>query len=123
LPTLASTHSIINPTPHPQSYTLSLHDALPISGATVALSGSSANPTTTSGARGEYTFRNVPNGTYKLTVTLVGFANGTRDNITVSGQNVEVPPITLAIASLTDTVVVSATKSDAKLIDAPAPLS
>src|SRR5207245_7885603 len=83
LPTLASTHSIINPTPHPQSYTLSLHDALPISGATVALSGSSANPTTTSGARGEYTFRNVPNGTYKLTVTLVGFANGTRDNITV----------------------------------------
>ena len=96
---------------------------LAVPGATIALSGSSANATTTSGARGEYTFRNVPNGTYKLTVTLVGFANGARDNIVVGGQNVEVPPITLAIASLTDTVVVSATKSDTKLIDAPATLS
>src|SRR5207244_5360225 len=91
--------------------------------ATIDHSSSSANQTTPTRTRGYYTFRNVPNGTYKLTVTLVGFANGARDNIAVSGRNVEVPPITLAIASLTDTVVVSATKSDAKLIDAPATLS
>jgi len=55
-------------------------------------------------------------------VTLSGFAPNTRD-VVVSGANVEVPVISLALGNLTDTIVVSATKSDAALIDAPATMS
>ena len=54
-----------------------------------------------------------------MTATLSGFAPGTRD-VVVGGANVEVPAISLALASLSDTIVVSATKSETALIDAPA---
>jgi outer membrane receptor protein involved in Fe transport len=92
-------------------------------GATVALVGPAHDATTTSGARGDYAFRNVPSGTYRVTITLSGFAPATRTDVTVSGGNQEIPPITLRLASLTDTVVVTATKSDGTLIDAPVTMS
>ena len=94
-----------------------------VPGATVELIGPASNSPTVSGARGEYTFRNVAPGTYRVQATLVGFATATQTDIVGGGSNVEVPPLTLRVASLTDTVVVSATKSEAALIDAPATLS
>jgi outer membrane receptor protein involved in Fe transport len=57
-----------------------------------------------------------------VTATLVGFAAAIAD-VTVSGTNVDVQPITLKIAALNDTVVVSASRSDAPLVDAPATMS
>ena len=93
-----------------------------VPGATVTLTGPGGTASTTSGPRGEYSFPNLANGTYHLTATLSGFAPATRD-VVVSGANVEVPVISLALGSLTDTIVVSATKSDAALIDAPATIS
>ena len=93
-----------------------------VPGATVTLTGPGGTASTTSGPRGEYSFPNLANGTYRITVTLSGFAPATRD-VVVSGANVAVPVISLALGSLTDTIVVSATKSDAALIDAPATIS
>ena len=93
-----------------------------VPGATVTLTGPGGTASTTSGARGEYSFANLANGTYRVAVTLSGFAPNTRE-VVVSGANVEVPVISLALGNLTDTIVVSATKSDAALIDAPATMS
>src|SRR5580765_1036466 len=93
-----------------------------VPGATVTLSGPGGTASTTSGSRGDYNFANLANGTYHVTATLSGFAPATRD-VAVSGANVEVPAISLALANLSDTIVVSATKSDSALIDAPATIS
>ena len=93
-----------------------------VPGATVTLDGPGGTAYGDSGSRGEYSFTNLANGSYKVTATLSGFAPGTRD-VVVSGANVEVPAISLALASLSDTIVVSATKSDTALIDAPATIS
>jgi len=86
-------------------------------------SGGGPSATVTTDARGQYVFSNVPSGTYHVTVALVGFATATRSDVTVSNGNVDVPAITLQIAALSDTVVVSATRSDAALIDAPATMA
>src|SRR5438874_2282822 len=94
-----------------------------IPGATVVLAGPGTHTPTTSGARGEYSFRNVSPGTYQITATLVGFSPATRDNVDVAASNVEVPPLALAVASIGETVVVSASKSETALIDAPATMS
>ena len=93
-----------------------------VPGATVTLLGPGGS-TTISGSRGDYSFRNVAAGTYRITVTLSGFATATRENVVVGGSNVELPPISLAIASLNDTIVVSASRSETALIDAPATMS
>jgi outer membrane receptor protein involved in Fe transport len=94
-----------------------------VPGATVELIGPGTTAPTVSGSRGEYSFSNVSPGTYRIQATLVGFAPAVQNNVIVSAANVEVPRLTLRIASLTDTVVVSATKSDATLLDAPATMS
>src|SRR5258706_1701769 len=94
-----------------------------VPGATVSLAGGSSRQFATSGQDGAYTFSNVTSGTYKLTVSLVGFSQAVRDAVTVSGANVSVPAITLNLANLSETVVVSATKSGTALVDAPATMS
>ena len=94
-----------------------------VPGATVTLAGPGTHVPAVSGARGEYSFKNLSAGTYQLTVTLPGFSQATRDNIAVGESAVEIPPIALKLASLTDTVVVSASKSDTALIDAPVTMS
>jgi outer membrane receptor protein involved in Fe transport len=93
-----------------------------VPGATVTLDGPGGAQTAVSGPRGDYSFANVANGTCKVTAMLPGFAPATRE-VVVSGSNVEVPAISLSLASLSDTIVVSASKSDTALIDAPATLS
>src|SRR5207245_2009905 len=72
---------------------------------------------------GQYSFNNGSPGIYPLTATLVGFSQATRDNIAVGASNVEVPPLTLTVASIGETVVVSASKSETALIDAPVTMS
>src|SRR5262245_17403372 len=94
-----------------------------VPGATVDLIGPGTHAPTVSGASGEYSFRDVRPATYRIEVTLIGFAPALQNDVTVATSNVEVPAITLRLASLTDTVVVSATKSEATLIDAPATMS
>jgi outer membrane receptor for ferrienterochelin and colicins len=94
-----------------------------VPGATVTLAGPGTHAPTITGARGEFSFRNLSAGTYQITVTLAGFSHATRDNIAVGESTVEMQPIALKVATLADTVVVSASRSDTALIDAPATMS
>ena len=91
-------------------------------GATVQLTGTT-NAVTTSGSGGQYTFRNVAPGTYVIEVRLIGFAPAIRENVTVGSGDLTVPAITLEIATLSDLVVVTATRSDTALIDVPVTMS
>ncbi|MFN7914252.1 MAG: TonB-dependent receptor [Vicinamibacterales bacterium] len=91
-------------------------------GATVSLSGGGERRVEVTDAGGVFTFRNVPAGDYDLAAELSGFAEG-RVRVSVAGGSVEVPRLTLATATINDTVVVSASKTDVKLLDAPATMS
>src|SRR5262249_50815020 len=90
---------------------------------TVVLSGPAGNQTTVSGGQGDYSFQNVAAGTYEVTVTLVGFATAKQSGVTVSSGSVAVPRITLSLGTLGETVVVSASRIDTALADAPATMS
>ena len=96
-----------------------------VPGATVQLAGASSRDFTTSGPGGAYQFSNIAVGTYEVTATLVGFAPAAGSRILV-GPNVSpvvAPALTLKLATLSETVVVSATKTNTSLIDAPATMS
>ncbi len=106
------------------SGTVTDESGLPVPGATVTLTGGGGvHQTTTTGSTGEYTFAGVAPGTYDVAVTLTGFAPSTQTGIAVAATPVTVPPITLRIAGLGETVVVSASRSETPLIDAPATMS
>jgi outer membrane receptor protein involved in Fe transport len=94
-----------------------------VPGATVQLVGPQVVPSTTTGPRGDYRFRGVTNGTYRVTVTLAGFSPASATEVTIGNADVVVPPITLTLASLTETVVVSASRTVRALVDAPATMS
>src|SRR3954470_5675656 len=94
-----------------------------VPGATVTLAGPATTASATTGGRGEYAFPAVAAGTYRLTATLPGFSTVAREGIVVGTSNVEVGAIPLSLASLSDTVVVSASRSNEALIDAPATIS
>lgn len=95
-----------------------------VPGATVQLSGTSKRDFTTSGPDGAYRFSNVAVGSYDVSATLVGFAPTAGTRVMVGPTvPVNVPALTLKIASFTDTVVVSATKTNTALVDAPATMS
>ena len=91
-----------------------------VPGATVELAGAGSRQFATSGPDGAYSFSNVARGTYKLTVSLVGFSQAVNDGVAVSSESVTLPPVAVRVASLSETVVVSATKSGTALVDVPA---
>ena len=91
-------------------------------GATVVLTGPSQETAITDGT-GVYRFENTPPGTYRLSVSLSGFSEATRDNIVVGAAAMTVPPIELSVASVSEVVVVSASRSASALIDAPATMT
>src|SRR5438552_15837775 len=75
-----------------------------VPGATVQLAGPGGNTSTTSGPKGEYSFRDLARGTYRVTATLSGFSPGTHDGIVVDTSNVELAALTLKVGSLTDVI-------------------
>lgn len=94
-----------------------------VPGATVTLTGANLRLSTSSGPRGDYAFAGVAPGTYDITISLAGFADATRKGIVVANTAVVVPGITITLARLGETVVVSASKTPSALIDAPATMS
>jgi outer membrane receptor protein involved in Fe transport len=94
-----------------------------VRGAAVVLAGASSRETTTTGARGEYLFEDVSAGTYRLLVFRVGFAEAARENVVVGTDAVALVPIQLSVATMAETVVVSASRSESALIDAPATMT
>lgn len=93
-----------------------------VPGATVTLAGPRSQ-TTTSGPAGAYRFVTLPAGTYQISVLLSGFAPATRDNVVVASGEVTVPSMTLALAGIGEVVVVSASKVETTLINAPATMT
>lgn len=92
-------------------------------GATIELVGQGDRQTTQSDADGQYTFANVPQGTYDVTVSLVGFAQARQTGVMVGDGPVDLGTITLALAAVSDTIVVSASRNEVALVDAPATMS
>lgn len=94
-----------------------------VPGATVQLTGPSVEEVQFTDAAGEFRFQNVPPGTYQLSVTLSGFTDVTLDQVVVADEEVSVSPIQLTIAGIGETVVVSASRAESALIDAPATMT
>ena len=96
-----------------------------VPGASVQLAGAGgrARAFAVTGPDGSYSFNNVANGTYQLTVSLPGFSQVTRGDLVVGGTNVVVPAITLTLGKLGETVVVTASKVESTLVDAPSTMS
>jgi len=95
--------------------------ALP--GANVQLIGPGANKFAVTGSDGRYTFTGVPAGTHKVTATLIGFSTETREVVVSEGGAVEVPSATLKITLPGEEVVVTASKAESSLVNAPATMS
>jgi hypothetical protein len=78
-------------------------------GATATLTGDRAPRTTTTDNNGNFRFLRVPNGRYKVTVTLSGFASLERDDVIVTiGKSTEVEA-RLKLSTVAETVTVSGT--------------
>src|SRR5262245_32830868 len=76
-------------------------------GVTVSAQGLDATQTFTTEASGEFRFLNLAPGPYKVTFALQGFTTVVRENVTVLvGKNVDMP-ISLKVASVSETITVS----------------
>ena len=87
-------------------------------GATVTLSGPGGARATQTGGGGEYRFEAVAAGGYTLTAALSGFSDASVE-VVVADAPVEAPPVTLSLASFGDTVVVTASRTEVRVVDAP----
>lgn len=94
-----------------------------VPGATVLLTGPGVHALATSGTQGEYSFQVPQPGEYQIAVTLAGFSPATRGKIVVEDKDIDVPATTLMLAKLDEIVVVSASKIESQLINAPATMT
>ena len=92
---------------------------LVLPGATVTLRGNGVPRTAYSDEQGTFELAGVTPGTYTLHVSLAGFSDATVEDVTVSGAPLALPPVALQLASFGDTVVVTASRNEVRLIDAP----
>ena len=93
-------------------------------GATVTLSGGPAGPRETqTDAAGRFRFPGLAPGTYRLSVFLSGFGEVTVAAVAVAADPVELPAITLRLASFDEAVVVTATRIEEPLQQVPMSIS
>ena len=88
-------------------------------GATVTLRGPGEARVTQSDGNGDYVFPAVSSGTWSVTAGLTGFSEETLEGIVVADGLVEAPPLRMSIASFGDTVVVTASRTEVRVVDAP----
>jgi outer membrane receptor for ferrienterochelin and colicins len=91
-------------------------------GANVQLTGAGVNKFQITGNDGTFKFTEVPPGTHKLTVTMSGFGSGTQD-VTVGADEVKANPFSLNVAVRGEEVVVTASRVESSLVNAPATMS
>ena len=90
-----------------------------VPGATITLSGPGVSRVTQSDGTGEYAVAGLSPGAYTVTVSLRGFSDATVESVDVSDGSLAVPVVTLQIAGLGDTVVVTASRTEVRIVDAP----
>jgi outer membrane receptor protein involved in Fe transport len=93
-----------------------------VPGATVTLTATKVLDLRITDTAGEYRFVDIPPGDYEIVVTLPGFASRQSD-VRVGSSPVTIPTLTLQVASLGETVVVSASRAESTVLDAPATLT
>ena len=79
-------------------------DGAVIEAAHVSLITSSVAATTTTDHDGRYFFRNVPSGSFSVSVTLSGFNAAVEPGILQPGETMELPEISLSVATVATTV-------------------
>ena len=93
-------------------------------GAAVTLTGDAGGPTTVqTNADGRFAFRGLSPGVYAVTVFLSGFGETTVDGVTVGGEPVTLPPITLRLGAFEEAAVVTATRIEEPLQRVPMSIS
>jgi iron complex outermembrane receptor protein len=95
--------------------------ALP--GATVTLTGAGGTLSGVTRADGKFTIAGAAAGTYKVSVSMSGFASASKDGVAVADAGGDIGSFTLKIATLGETVVVSASKVESTVINAPVTMS
>ena len=105
------------------SGTVSDESGAVVPGASVMLTGPDKRETRFSGAVGEYRFENLAPGTYQISVMLSGFSPKTLEGIVVGDVEVKVPAIALGVAGIGEAVVVSASRVESTLLNAPATMT
>lgn len=94
----------------------------PVKDASVDLSGPTHASTRTA-ADGHFTISGVPTGTYDIGIGYVGFAQQRRAGVAIGAGTTQLPDVVLAVGSVSDTVVVTASRTMTALVDAPATMS
>lgn len=95
--------------------------ALP--GVTVTINGPGGAKQQITGGDGRFSFAGVAPGTYTLTAALPGFGTISRNDVVVGETAAELPAMTMKIALRGEEVVVSASKIESSLVNAPATMS
>ena len=90
--------------------------ALP--GATVTLSGPGLSRVVQTDGAGAFVLDRLETGTYSVAISLAGFSPEARE-VAISEDPVDLGSITLRLAGFGDTVVVTASRSEVRLVDAP----
>lgn len=94
-----------------------------VPGATVMLIGGNTRQTRTTDGTGVYQFTGIAGGNYELSASLPGFSSGAPTAVTVGSASVTAPALTLSIAGIGETVVVSASRTESTVLDAPATMT
>jgi outer membrane receptor protein involved in Fe transport len=94
-----------------------------VAGATVSLAGPAGRETRVTDAAGEYQFVGVGPGDYRISAASSGFSSDQQAAVVVGSTAVNVPALTLTIAPIGETVVVSASRSESTVLDAPATMT
>ncbi len=92
---------------------------LVLRGATVTLRGKGVPRTTYTDEQGNFELDEVASGNYTLTVSLASFSDATVEDVTVSGGALELAPVELQLTSFGETVVVTASRNEVRLLNAP----
>ena len=92
---------------------------LVLPGATLMLRGAGVPRSAYTDDEGRFELSGVASGTYALTVSLSGFSDAVVEEVNVGGAGLELPPVELLLASFGDTVVVTASRGEVRLLDAP----
>ena len=95
--------------------------ALP--GVTVTINGPGGAKHQITGGDGRFSFAGVAPGTYTLTAALPGFGTISRNDVVVGETASELPAMTMKIALRGEEVVVSASKIESSLVNAPVTMS
>ena len=92
-------------------------------GATVTFTGPAGTQSAVTRAEGKFTIANLAEGTYKVSVTMSGFSTATKDAVSVTAAGGDIGSFALKIAGMGETVVVSASKVESTIQNAPVTMS